>query len=143
MEMLEFLKTHTVLYANEHVHFVDKAKKDRLWEEIGEWVGRSGQDGHIMRRATVETAGFSVSAVSATSPNKSRGSVTDVPMSRSNQASVQCTTSATSSSSQYYVPTSQPFGNPPSVSALISGLGDDALNISGYDFSVQTPQIAV
>ena len=44
MEMLEFVKAHTALYAKEHVHFVDKAKKDRLFEEIGERVGRSGQD---------------------------------------------------------------------------------------------------
>ena len=44
MEMVEFVKAHTVLYAEEHVHFIDKALKDRLWEEIGERVGRSGQD---------------------------------------------------------------------------------------------------
>ena len=105
------------------IHYVDKAKKDSLWEEIGEQIGRSGLDvkrwfqtqctrygkltsdlnksgsgknfqmtertkwvlthfkfldGHIMRRATVETAGFSQPAASATSPNESRGSVTDV-----------------------------------------------------------------
>ena len=34
-------------------------------------------NGHIMRRATVETAGFSLTAVSATSPNEPRGSATD------------------------------------------------------------------
>ena len=44
MEMVEFVQAHTVLYAKEHVHFIDKALKDRLWEEIGERVGRSGQD---------------------------------------------------------------------------------------------------
>ena len=115
---------HTVLLAKEHVHYFDKVKKDRLSEEIGRHVGRSGQDvkrwfesqrtrygkltrdqaksgsgrkfqktertkwvlknfafleGHIMRRAAVETGGFSqISSVTATSPNKSKGSLTDV-----------------------------------------------------------------
>ena len=39
------------------------------------------------------------------------------------------------------MPSPQPL-NPPSVLTFI-GLGDDALNISGFDFSAQTPQIAV
>ena len=43
MEMLEFIKAHPVLFAKEHVHYFDKVK-DRLWEEIGRRVGRSGQD---------------------------------------------------------------------------------------------------
>ena len=74
------------------------------------------------------------------------GLLPPVPVARSNQGSVQGTTSATSSSTQqqqYYVPSPQPFVNPPSASAFISGLGDDALNISGFDFSAQTPQITV
>ena len=93
IDMLEFVKANPVLYAKEHVHYVDKAKKDALWDKIGEQVGRSGQDvkrfqsqrtkygkltsdlnksgsGHIMRRATVETAGFSCNTVSARSPNE-------------------------------------------------------------------------
>ena len=44
MEMVEFVQAYTVLYAKEHVHYIHKAKKDRLWEEIGSCVGRSGQD---------------------------------------------------------------------------------------------------
>ena len=32
-----------MLVAKEHVHYFDKVK-DRLWEEIGTCVGRSGQD---------------------------------------------------------------------------------------------------
>ena len=44
MEMLEFIRAHPVLFAKEHVHYFDKVKKDRLWEEIGRHVGRSGQD---------------------------------------------------------------------------------------------------
>ena len=44
IEMLEFVKANTVLYAKEHVHYIDKIKKDRLWEEIGRRVGRTGQD---------------------------------------------------------------------------------------------------
>ena len=43
MEMLEFVQANTVFYAKEHVHHIDKAKKDRLWKEIGRRVGRSGQ----------------------------------------------------------------------------------------------------
>ena len=42
--MLEFVQAHTVLFAKEHVLYIDKIKKDRLWEEIGRRVGRSGQD---------------------------------------------------------------------------------------------------
>ena len=34
MEIIEFVQAHTVLYAKEHVHYVDKTKKDKLWEEI-------------------------------------------------------------------------------------------------------------
>ena len=45
-----------------------------------------------------------------------------VPMSRSNQGSTQGTTSSSSTGGQYYVPSPQPFGNPPSVSTSI-GLG--------------------
>ena len=41
--MLEFVKANTVLYAKEHVHYIDKVKKDRLWEEIGRRVGMTGQ----------------------------------------------------------------------------------------------------
>ena len=122
--MLEFVQANPVLFAKEHVHYFDKIKKDRLWEEIGSRVGRSGQDvkrwfqsqrtrygkltreqaksgsgrkfqrtertkwilknftfpeGHIMRRASVEVGGLSqISSVTATSPNGSRGSLTDV-----------------------------------------------------------------
>ena len=35
MEMLEFVKANPVLYAKEHVHFVDKTKKDRLGTDRG------------------------------------------------------------------------------------------------------------
>ena len=34
MEMLEFIQAHPVLFAKEQVHYFDKKKKDRLWEEI-------------------------------------------------------------------------------------------------------------
>ena len=50
MEMLEFVQAHTVLYAKEHVHFVDKAKNDRLWDEIGERVGGQGKMSNISSR---------------------------------------------------------------------------------------------
>ena len=42
--MVEFVQAHTVLYAKEHVHYIDRNKKDALWDEVGERVGRSGQD---------------------------------------------------------------------------------------------------
>ena len=42
--IIEFVKQHPELYAKEHVHYVDKNKKDTLWEKIGEEIGRSGQD---------------------------------------------------------------------------------------------------
>ena len=38
------VQAHSVLFAKEHVHYFDKIKKDRLWEDIGRRVGRSGQD---------------------------------------------------------------------------------------------------
>ena len=44
MEMVEFVQANPVLFAKEHVHYFHKVKKDRLWEEIGSCVGRSGQD---------------------------------------------------------------------------------------------------
>ena len=44
MEMVEFVQAHSVLFAKEYVHYFDKVKKDRLREEIGRRVGRSGQD---------------------------------------------------------------------------------------------------
>ena len=44
MEMVQFVQAHGVLFSKEHVHYFDKNKKDRLWEEIGRCVGRSGQD---------------------------------------------------------------------------------------------------
>ena len=39
MEMVEFVQAHTGLYAKEHVHYIDKNKKDRLWEEIARQDG--------------------------------------------------------------------------------------------------------
>ena len=42
--MLEFIQAHTVLFAKEHVHYFDKVKQDRLWEEMGRCLGKSGQD---------------------------------------------------------------------------------------------------
>ena len=41
MEMVEFVQANPVLFAKELVHYFDKVKKDRLWEEIGSRVGRS------------------------------------------------------------------------------------------------------
>ena len=49
--------------------------------ERTKWVLKnfSFLEGHILRRAAVETAGFSqISSVPVTSPNESRGSVIDV-----------------------------------------------------------------
>ena len=39
MNMLEFVKSHPVLYAKEHVHYVYRAKKDALWDQIGQQAG--------------------------------------------------------------------------------------------------------
>ena len=44
MDMLEFIQAHTVLFTKKHVHYFDKVKKDRLWDEIGRRVGRTGHD---------------------------------------------------------------------------------------------------
>ena len=45
LDIIEFVKEHAELYTKEYVHYVDKAKKDRLWEEIGRQIGRSEQVG--------------------------------------------------------------------------------------------------
>ena len=39
-----FVQANPVLFAKGHVHYFDKIKKDRLWEETGRRVGRSGRD---------------------------------------------------------------------------------------------------
>ena len=44
MEIIEFVKDHAELYTKEHVHYVDKAKKDALWDEIWRRLETSGQD---------------------------------------------------------------------------------------------------
>ena len=38
MDIIEFEEANPELYAKEHVHNVDKAKKDTLWDKIGEQV---------------------------------------------------------------------------------------------------------
>ena len=50
MEMVEFVKANTVLCTKEHVHFIDKTLNYRLWEEIGDRVGRSGQMSNVGSR---------------------------------------------------------------------------------------------
>ena len=42
--IVKFVKEHPELYAKEHVHYVDKGKKDSLWDEIGKQIGRTGPD---------------------------------------------------------------------------------------------------
>ena len=44
LDIIEFVKEHPELYAKENVHYVDKAKKDALWEDIGKMLKTSGQD---------------------------------------------------------------------------------------------------
>lgn len=44
MQIVDFVKDHPQLYAKEHMHYVDKARKDALWREVGQLVGRSGDD---------------------------------------------------------------------------------------------------
>ena len=42
IDMIEFMKANPVHYAKEHVHYVDKAKKDNLWDRLegqGKMVG--------------------------------------------------------------------------------------------------------
>ena len=83
-----------------------------------------------------------VRSATVTSDSQREGVLPPVPLSRSNnQGSSQSTTSA--SSTHYYAPSPQSFPNPGSVSTLISHLGNDPLNMSGFDFQVQTPQMAV
>ena len=83
-----------------------------------------------------------VRSATVTSDSQREGVLPPVSLSRSNnQGSSQSTTSA--SSTHYYAPSPQSFPNPGSVATLISHLGDDALNMSGFDLQVQTPQMAV
>ena len=42
--IIEFVKEHAELYTKDHVHYVDKNRKDTLWNHIGREIGRSGQD---------------------------------------------------------------------------------------------------
>ena len=44
LDIIEFVKDHAELYDKEHVHYVDKARKDALWDEIGRRVETSNQD---------------------------------------------------------------------------------------------------
>ena len=44
LNIIEFVNKHPELYAKEHVHYVDKAKKDAMWGEIGRRLETSGQD---------------------------------------------------------------------------------------------------
>ena len=110
------MKEHLEFYPKEHVHYVDKDKKDALWDKIWERIGRTGPDmrcwfqsqciryykltadmcktgsdagksrniqmterakwvprefqfldGHIMRKASTETAGFLCSSANVRS----------------------------------------------------------------------------
>ena len=82
-----------------------------------------------------------VRSATVTSDSQREGVLPPVPVCRSqNQGSSQSTT--TTSTSLYYAPSPQSFPNPGSVATLISHLGNDPLNMSGFDFSVQTPQMA-
>ena len=77
-----------------------------------------------------------VRSATVTSDSQREGVLPPVPLCRShNQGSSQSTTSV--STSHYYAP------SPPNVGTLISGIPDDALNMSGFDFQVNTPQMAV
>ena len=44
MQIIDFVKDHPELYAKEHMHYVDKSRKDGLWRDVGKLVGRSGDD---------------------------------------------------------------------------------------------------
>ena len=42
--IIEFVKAHPELYTKENARYLDKSRKDSLWKELGQQLGRTGAE---------------------------------------------------------------------------------------------------